>query len=281
MSTPEAWAALAGAGIGLGAVLVIAALTPTDRGRSTARRTVRIAIAWPRVGRAVGIGFAVGWWTGWPVAALLAGCGAWWLPGLLGPDREHEAGVAKIEAVAGWAEQLRDTLAGASGLEQAIITTARTAPAVVRPAVEALAARIRAGERLTVALEHAARELADPTADLVIAALMTAARAQAHQLTELLAALATTAREDAAGRMRAAVARARVRTSVRVVVGSTVGLAVVLAAWSSDYLAPYGTVEGQVVLAAVGGLFAVAFTWLARIGRPQAAPRLLGDGAVP
>lgn len=285
MTTAGALAALAGAGVGLGLTLILAGLVPTDRnpetgpGRAEApARLRRPASWWRRLGLAVAFGVLAGWWTGWPVATVLGAGGVWWLPGLLGPDREHTAAVAKIEAVAGWAEQLRDTLAAASGLEQAITATARTAPAVVRPAVVTLAARIRAGERLPVALAAARRELADPTADLVVAALMMAAQQQARQLADLLAALAAAAREEAAGRMRTAVARARVRTSVRVIVGATLGLAAVLAVLNSAYLAPYDGVEGQLVLAGVGAMFTVAFGWLARIARPPMTSRLLPDG---
>lgn len=285
MTTTAALAALAGAGVGLGLTLILAGLVPTDRdprpgsGRPEAPpRSRRSASWWRRLGFAAAVGVGAGWWTGWPVAAVLGAAGVWWLPGLLGPDREHAIAVAKIEAVAGWAEQLRDTLAAASGLEQAITATARTAPAVVRPAVMALAARIRAGERLPVALAQAGRELADPTADLVVAALVMAAQQQARQLADLLAALAAAAREEAAGRMRTAVARARVRTSVRVIVGATLGLAAVLAVLNSAYLAPYDTVEGQLVLAGVGAMFTVAFGWLAKIARPPMNSRLLQDG---
>lgn len=290
-------AALAGAGVGLGVTLVLAGLLRAERrpwlhawlarpGRSKAERDPstsatssgargdRLRRRW-RIAATAGAAALAGVATGWPVVAVLAAAGVWWLPGLLGPDRAHAASVARIEGVAGWAEQLRDTLAAASGLEQAITTTAVTAPEVVRPAVAALAERIHAGERLPVALARAGHDIADPTGDLVIAALTLAAQQQARQLGELLAALAAAAREEAAGRMRTAVARARVRTSVRVIIGATLGLAAVLAVLNSAYLAPYSTLEGQVVLAGVGALFAVAFGWLARIARPQPLPRLV------
>lgn len=289
MTGTAALAALAGAGIGLGVVFILAGLLPADeppsphRSRTgTARTSASSWIAggrdarwWRRTAVTVVAGLAVGWWTGWPVAAVLAAVGVWWLPRLLGPDREHAATVAKVEAVAGWAEQLRDTLAAASGLEQSITTTAATAPVAIRPAIVVLAARLRAGERLPVALAQAGHDLADPTADLVIAALTQAAQQQSRQLTDLLAALAAAAREEAAGRMRTAVARAGVRTSVRVIVVATLGLAAALAILNRPYLAPYSTIEGQLVLACVGALFACAFVLLAKIARPQPVPRLL------
>ncbi len=301
VSPSQALGALLGAGVGLGVTLVAAGLSPVHKEapprESSNRPRRRLSSGdghaggfagegvrspsrtWWRAAGAAVVGVVAGWGTGWPVAAVLVAAGAWWLPGLLGPDRAHQVAIGKIEAVAGWTEQLRDTLAAASGLEQAITTTARTAPTAVRPAVVALAARLRAGERLTVALAHTARELADPTADLVIAALTMAAQQQSRQLADLLAALAGAAREEAAGRMRTAVARARVRTSVRVIVGATLGLAMVLAVFNRAYLAPYSSIEGQIVLAGIGALFLVSFAWLSRIARPPNPGRLLSEDA--
>lgn len=296
MTGSAAYVVLISVGVGLGVVLMVASFLPTDDDaadpratggvsgafgasrRSCARaRPVRDAAWWRRVAVTVAAAAMAGWSTGWPVAAVLAAAAVWWLPTMLGPDRAHQLGVAKIEAVAGWAEQLRDTLAAASGLEQAIITTARTAPAAIRPAVADLAARVHAGERLPVALAHAARAVADPTADLVVAALTMAAQQQSRQLAELLAALAAAAREEAAGRMRTSVARAQVRTSVRVIVAATAGLAAVLVVFDGGYLAPYNGVEGQLILVLVGALFCLAFAWLARISRPRRPARLLPD----
>ena len=77
--------------------------------------------------------------------------------------------------------------------------------------------------------------------------------------------------------MRIAVARARVRTAVRVTVGATLALAAVLVAFDAPYLQLYQGVTGQLVLAGIGGLFAVAFGWLRRIARPPAPHRLLPD----
>ncbi|WP_232668633.1 type II secretion system F family protein [Pseudonocardia sp. TRM90224] len=296
MTGPAAWMALAGGGLGLGLTLIIAGSVRTERhaisrrladrssifaaGRSgpsagSSGGTASGLVRWRRV--SLGVVAAVGAVavTGWPVAAGMAVAGVWWLPRVLGPDRELGAAVARIEAVAGWAEQLRDTLAAAAGLEQAITATAATAPLVVRPAVAAVAARIKAGERLPVALRQAAQEIADPTGDLVIAALTLASQQQARQLGDLLAALAAAAREVAAGRMRTAVARARVRTSVRVIVGATLAFSSGLVLLNSPYLTPYGTLEGQIVLVGVAGMFALAFGWLAHIGRPEPTIRLI------
>jgi len=277
-----ALAALWGAGVGLGLLAVVAGLRGAGRPRlpralrpGTLGRLDRGML---RLGLAVGAGVLVGAITRWPVGALLAAGAGALLPDLAGGATAQQAAVARAEAVAAWAEMLRDTLAGAAGLEQAIVASAPVAPVPIRPQVLALAARLeRPSARLVPALHDFADELADPTADLVVAALVLASQRQARRLGELLGALARAARDDATMRLRVEAGRARTRTSVRVVVGVTLAMAAGLVAFNRGYLAPYDSAFGQLVLAGVGALFATAFWWLARMARVEVPERLLGS----
>src|SRR6185437_881826 len=81
------------------------------------------------LGAAIGAGVLAAAVTGWLVAALLTAAAVWTLPRMVGRDRGAAARVARFEAIAGWAEMLRDTLAAAAGLEQAITVTAPLVPA--------------------------------------------------------------------------------------------------------------------------------------------------------
>ena len=138
-----ALAGLLGAGVGLGLVLAWAGwrgVTLPRSARSPTRPKVERATL--RLGLAAGGAVVVGAATGWPVGALLAGLAGWGLPGLLGGSKGRGDGLARIEAVAGWAEMLRDTMAGAAGLEQAIVATAAVAPLAVRAEVATLAVRL-------------------------------------------------------------------------------------------------------------------------------------------
>jgi Flp pilus assembly protein TadB len=271
-------AALCGAGVGLGLVLVWVGWRGADLPRPT-RTSARPKIerANLRIGLAVGAAVVVGAATGWPVGALLAGLAGWGAPGLLGATRGRTAAVGRIEAVAGWAEMLRDTMAGAAGLEQAIVATAPLAPLPIRAEVVTLAVRLE-GERLAPALRAFADEVADPTCDLVVAALILASEHQAQRLGELLGSLARAARDQATMRLRVEAGRARTRTSVKVIVGATGGLVLGLAVLNRGYLAPYDSATGQLVLLLVGGVFAVAFTWLAKMTRPASVERFLAKG---
>jgi hypothetical protein len=256
-------------------VLVLAGWRGIDPPRRTwAQARPKVERANLRIGLAVGAAVIVGAATGWPVGALLAGLAGWGAPGLLGGAKGRAENVARIEAVAGWAEMLRDTMAGAAGLEQAVIATATVAPLAIRAEVVTLAVRLE-GERLVPSLRVFADEVADPTCDLVVAALILAAEHQAQRLGELLGSLAHAARDQATMRLRVDAGRARTRTSVRVIVGATGGLALGLAVLNRGYLAPYDTALGQLVLLLVGAVFASAFIWLSKMTRPTSVERFL------
>jgi tight adherence protein B len=277
-------AALLGAGTGLGLVFVIVGW------RRRALGALRpVSTPWHRLGDRVnrdrllvrlagvmGAVVVVAALTGWPVAAVLAGLGAWALPSVLGGAKVRAREVARTEAVAGWAEMLRDTLSAAAGLEQAIVATASVAPLPIRGEVIALATRLET-ERLVPALRRFADDLADPTGDLVVAALVLAAGHEARRLSELLGSLAAASRDQAAMQLRIEAGRARIRTSTRVVVGSTLVFAAGLILLNRSYLEPFSTPLGQAVLAIIGLIFGLAFWWLDRMGRPSAPERFLAS----
>ncbi|HEY3673055.1 MAG TPA: pilus assembly protein TadB [Acidimicrobiia bacterium] len=270
-----ALAALCGALLGLGVLLVAAGVRGVE---PVALRTRHLDVHVEHgVVRSAGAVFAavlVGAATGWPVGAVLAGAAAFALPALLQEDRAHAVLVARVEAIAGWAEMLRDTIAAAAGLEQAIAATAPIAPPQIRRDVAMLAARLER-ERLSTALRAFADDVADPTCDLVVAALVLAAEHQAHRLGELLGSLAQAARDQATMRLRVEAGRARTRTSVRVIVGVTIALAAALALLNQTYLEPYDSAVGQLVLLVIGVAFAAGFIWLARMTKPIRPERFL------
>ncbi|UGQ13587.1 type II secretion system F family protein [Yinghuangia sp. ASG 101] len=285
-------AAVLGLGCGGGLAVAVSGFWPRREGDSgAAGADDRVAAAVARLGaqvrgmsvrRLIGVGVCavvVGVLTGWPVAAVLAGAAAWALPVLVRPDRAARARTERIEAVAVWAEMLRDTLAAAAGLQQAIRATADVAPPALEAEIRALAARVERGDRLPDALRAFADDVDDPIADLVVAALLLAAERQAGQLAGLLGSLATATRDQVTVRLKADADRAGTRTSVRVVVVVTLAMAFGLLLFDRDYLTPYGTAEGQLVLAVVGALFALAFWWMARLADDKPPVRILRPSA--
>ncbi|NBH04564.1 type II secretion system F family protein [Amycolatopsis sp. SID8362] len=272
-----------GGGVAVGALLIVAGL----RGRPARVVTSSRLNTWliarhdrKQVGLlvvAVLAGLAVGVVTGWVVGGILAMVALLGLPRILGSNADHRRQLERIEAIAGWTEMLRDTLVAAAGLEQAILATAPACPEAIREEITELAVRLERGDRLAPSLRHLADQLRDPTADLVISALVLAAEHQARQLADLLGELAGEAREQASMRMRVEAGRARTRTSVRVVVITTLVFAAGLVLLNRGYLAPYDSAFGQIMLLLVGLLFTVAFTWLGRIVRQRAPERFLTE----
>jgi Flp pilus assembly protein TadB len=287
MGGNAALAALLGAGAGLGLILILAGLRhpPAPAGDprwKDALARLRSQATWPRVTSTLAAMALVALVTRWAAGSVLAGLAAWFLPRILGRDREHERSLAQIEAMASWTEQLRDTLAAAAGLEQSILATAPIAPEPIRDQVAGLAAAIHRGERLPAGLRGFAEAAADPAADLVVAALLLAAEQQARDLGQLLSSLADSARQHAAMRMRIAAARARVRTAARIIIGVTVLLTAGLLAWSRAFLAPFSSPAGQLMLLIVGGCFTAAFWWLHKISSFTQPSRILtGLGGLP
>ena len=238
----------------------------------------RRTVDWPTVGwRAALVVFAgaVVWViTGWPAAGGLAGAATAIAPMLIGSRRRRRELEERTEGLASWAEMLRDTISAHAGLREAIAVTARVAPTPIRRQVQALSVRAER-ESLPVALRRFASEVEDPVADLIVTALVIAAERQAQRLSDLLAEIAASARQQAAMRMRIETGRARTYASSRALVVITLGLAVSLMLFSPKFMSPYDSATGQLVMLGIGALFAGALWGLVRMSRPAPAPRLL------
>ncbi|MEU3642937.1 type II secretion system F family protein [Lentzea sp. NPDC034063] len=279
MTTTTLLFALLGAGAATGVLLVVIGLRGQPEGEA---RPAALAMHLDRkvVGRlavVLLVGIGVGMFTGWVVGAALCAAAVLGLPRILASNVDHQRQLERIEAIAGWTEMLRDTLMAAAGLEQAIIATASTCPEPIRDEITALAMRLERGERLAPGLRELAEQLRDPTADLVISALVLASDHQARQLADLLGELAVEAREQATMRMRVDAGRARSRTSVRLIVVTTLVFAAGLVLFNRDYLRPFDSPVGQFALLLVGALFATAFAWMTKISRFRESDRFLTE----
>lgn len=270
-TTLAALAVFAGLGGAVWLLFVAVFAAPTTPTRApfalpTMSRRVQVALV---------VAVAVAVLTRWPVAALAAAGLVWAWPWLFGGGTTAASAIERLEALAGWTESLKDTIAGAIGLEEAIpATVAATGPSL-RPHVDRLVERLRAREPLPDALTRFADDLDDPSADLVVAALILNARLRGPGLRATLEALACSARDELDLRRKIEAGRRALRTGVKIIVGTTVGFVGALAALNSAYLDPYDTATGQGVLVLVAGVFAAAFAWLRNLGSSEATPRLL------
>ncbi|MGD9701901.1 MAG: type II secretion system F family protein [Acidimicrobiia bacterium] len=271
--------ALLGGAAGCGLLLVVMGArgrrilgsTGAGAGRSlvpTEQLVLRLACA---LGAAVGVALV----TKWPVAAASAGVVGYGLPNIRAAAGRHQREISRVEAIASWTEQLRDTLSAANGLEHAITAGARLAPGPLELPVARMAARLQY-QPLAEALREFAVEVDHPLADFVAAALVMAAEREARELGPLLGHLAECARDDARMRSRVWVGRARTRTAVRIIGGVVVASVGALYLIDRHYLAPYGSVSGQIVLLVVVGLFAGALVAMDRMGRIAMPERFVG-----
>src|SRR5690606_26506328 len=131
--------------------------------------------------------------TGWPVVAAGTVLLVFAWRGLSGGAAEERAAMRRLEALAAWTESLRDTLAGAAGLEQAIPASIRAAAPSLRPHLRALVDRLHTRMALPDALTRFADDLDDPSADLVVAALVLNSKLRGPGLRDVLGALAVSA----------------------------------------------------------------------------------------
>ncbi|SDG66971.1 Flp pilus assembly protein TadB [Sinosporangium album] len=214
--------------------------------------------------------------TGWPVMAVGAVLLVLGWRGLSGGAGEERAAMKRLEGLAAWTESLRDTIAGAAGLEQAIPSSIRAAAPMLRPHLRSLVDRLHTRMPLPDALRMFADELDDPSADLVIAALILNAKLRGPGMRDVLSALAVSAREELDMRRRVEAERRSTRRSVQIVIGTAIAFAATLIVFNPSYVAEYDNLLGQAVLVVVAGLFGAGFVWMRRLARFDKPARLLG-----
>ena len=209
--------------------------------------------------------------TGWLLVSVVTGLVVSAVPALKSKQRlrRDERGLA--DAIATWTEQLRDTLAGAHGLEQAIVATSLHAPLAISSAVGRLSAQIQYG-KLSDGLRRFADDVDHPISDFVSAALITATEYQARDLAQLLGHLAQCARDEGRMRTRIWVGRARTRSSVRIISVVVISFVSGLIVFNREYLSVYSSFDGQVILSGIFILFGSSLIMLdqfSRISAPQ------------
>jgi Flp pilus assembly protein TadB len=197
---------------------------------------------------------------------------------LSGAASERKA-MARLEGLATWTESLRDTIAGAVGLEQAIPASTRVADGSIREPLARLVDRLHTRVPMHVALRRFAEDLDDSSADMIIAALIINSRLRGPGLRDLLGALADSVREELDMRRKINSSRRSTRRSVQIVIAVSVLMAIFLAVLDHRFLQPYDSVFGQLVLAVIVGIYALGIIWLRKLARFDMPQRLLGTAA--
>ncbi|MFC4149027.1 type II secretion system F family protein [Micromonospora mangrovi] len=212
--------------------------------------------------------------TGLPVVGLLVALAVPGVPWLFAVGRAEQRAIARIEAVGEWTRRLKDISGTGQGLQQAIIGTIATAPEEIQEEVRTLAARLQAGWLARAALLAFADEIGDPVCDQVVAALILHLTDRGERLGDVLGSIASAASAEVATRREIEAKRTQPRFAVRFLTGMTLAtLAYGLV--NREYVQPYGTVFGQVVMAILGAAFIGLLVWVRSMSQPPRPARFL------
>lgn len=195
-----------------------------------------------------------------------------WLSGR--ETHTQAAAIERIEALATWAEMLRDAAGTPRGIEGVLVSTASSAPRPIRPTVARFAERLTY-EALVEALPDLADELNHPLGDQIVASVKLSAASGAREIRAVLDDLARAARDEARMLRRLQVSRERPRSDMRQVIAVVATVIGALSFIGRDYLQPYNRLGGQIVLAIAGALWIGGFVWMARLARIELPRRFL------
>lgn len=258
-------AGLCGAVLGLGLWLLAARATTSviATGRVD-RRTIRL------VAIASGAGLVVGIAVGIPILTLLAAGFGW-----LVADATRGPSVPEVtrtgEAIATWAETIRQELEAGSPLVAAVARSTDGPPAAIAEPLRRLAVRLD-DQPLPRALWELRAEIDHAALGPVIAALDIGYRRGAGDLPRLMASQVTATRHRVGVLRDLHAARAKHRRAMVLLLGLFgVSVAVLLAVWPA-FLAAYRPATGELVLGGIGLTVLAAVRALVRMSQPALPP---------
>jgi Flp pilus assembly protein TadB len=211
--------------------------------------------------------------TGWLAVGVIVLFVTFLFPRLVQGQSARKDWLEKTRAIATWTEMLRDTMAAADGVEEAIAATVPIAPEPIRREVGLLDARRRSEQPLSDALAAFGAEVDHPSADLVVGALSMAALGEGSDFVSVLTRLAVVSRDEMRMRQRIEASRAQLHTASRIIIGVllfTVGLMFLVA---RDFLKPYGSAFGQLWLIVIAAIFTIGILLLDRMSQIEMPER--------
>ena len=188
----------------------------------------------------------------------------------------------RVEGIASWLEDLRDTLRGSSmGVEEALEHVAQRPPDSLSAPLSTYLLRRRQGFRTEDALTDLADGLAHPTSDAAVAALrlVVSGSAGAARLHPTVSALAAAARDEVRARDRVDRTRAVYVSSMQRLVVIAALLVAYLRFAGGSLLDPYRTPAGQLFLLVPMAMWAGCVLWLRSLCRYEVPHRYRIVGA--
>ncbi len=269
--------AIVGLLAGAGVLLVVAAVGgPRRSGRDEAparvRRPSTRTIAWS-AGSAAVAGLVAVAITAVPVVGLLAALAGATAPSLVGRRRRAAAARAVRASWPDAVDHLLSCVRAGLALPEAVADVGRTGPAPLRPAFARFADDYRVAGAFEPALENLRRELADPVADRVCAALLVARDVGGADLGVVLVTLSSMLREhdrirgEVEGRQSWSVNAARLAVAAP-------WITLALLCTRPEAARAYSSTAGAYVVAGAAVLSVAAYLAMRRIGRLPADERL-------
>ncbi len=253
---------------------------PGSAGRSAALLHRRNALTGKR-GRTIAVAILAGvvvWVVSdWPVAGLVTAMAVPGLPYFFGAAAIAKRRIDVLQGLEEWVRRLADSMAAGVSPIQTIVTAAAHAPAAIKEPAARLAVGLSSprGDQQQ-ALRRFADDIDDPLGDMVVIALGIAATAPSVRTPDMLRVLARQLADDVAARRRIETDRAEPRSEARTIVIVQILFVVAVAAFTS-YAKVYGTVTGQLVLAALAAIVIGALVMLRRLSITPRPARLLAD----
>jgi hypothetical protein len=255
----------------LAALAVLRAVAPTrlPAGASASTPSMFDGISGNRIAAGAVVAFLVLLATRWVLLAGVAGLMVVFWGRLLHDERADEER-RRVEGIAKWLEDLRDTLRGSAvGAEEALEQVAARPPDAIAVQLRTFAHHRAQGFRMEDALADLGDDLAHPTADAAIAAirLVVGGSTSSGRLYGTVHALAAAARDEVTARERIDRTRAIYQSSMKrlVVIGAV--LVAYLRFLGGDLLRPYDTATGQVVLLLPLAMWLGCVLWLRSLCR--------------
>ena len=255
--------------------------TAASAATSASTPSVLSGVSGNRVAAGMAAGVLVLFATRWvPLALTVGGMVVFW--GTLLHDTRADDERRRIEGIAKWLEDLRDTLRGSAiGAEEALEQVALRPPTTIAGPLRTFVHRRRQGFRTEDALADLADDLAHPTADAAIAAirLVIGGNTSAGRLYGTVNALSLAARDEVTARERIDRTRAIYHSSMKRLVVIGAALVGYLELAGGDMLAPYDTAIGQVVLLLPLSMWLGCIFWLRSLCRYELPARYRVVGA--
>jgi Flp pilus assembly protein TadB len=212
----------------------------------------------------------------WPVAAVATGLLILLWPKLFGARRVSRDRLVQLEALVMWTESLKDLVAGAAGLVEAIPVSVATAHPILQAPLVRLSGRLRARDSLEAALRPLARDLNDPAGEVVVAALVLNAKARGPGLAAALGRLSVSMREELELRQGLNAEQRGDRRTVQLIVVLVVVMMLLMALVLPPQLShAYRTAPGQLVLVGVFAIYAFVFAWMRTLQQPDVGETFL------